>query len=103
MTGAAHFIFPRVLDSIVPRILPGRPRIWTYLSGIAELAISAGLFINILQHLAAIGAVLLFIAVFPANIQMAYDWRNRRSPYKEIAFARLPLQFLLIFWAFSLI
>ena len=42
-TGIAHFIFPKSLDSIVPSFLPGSPRTWTYLSGVAELAIALAL------------------------------------------------------------
>ena len=43
LTGTAHFIFPKALDSIVPQFLPGTARTWTYLSGIAELVIAIGL------------------------------------------------------------
>lgn len=39
--GGSHFAAPRVYDAIVPRMLPGGPRMWTYLSGAAELAVAA--------------------------------------------------------------
>ena len=41
-------------------------------------------------------AALLFIAVFPANIQMALDARKQSAQRKAIAYARLPLQLPLI-------
>lgn len=41
--GVGHFVFPAALDSIVPASLPGDPRIYTYLSGVAELLIGAAL------------------------------------------------------------
>ena len=44
--GVGHFIFPSALDSIVPSALPGNPRIYTYLSGIAELMIGASLLLT---------------------------------------------------------
>jgi len=34
--------------------------------------------------------------VFPANVQMAYDWRRARPRKRAIAVGRLPLQGVLI-------
>ena len=102
ITGSAHFFFPKALDSLVPKQLPGKPRTYTYISGLAELAIAIALFTP-LHLIAAWGALLLFIAVFPANIVMAYAWRNKSLPYKIGAYLRLPLQFALFYWAWKLI
>lgn len=41
-------------------------------------------------------AALLFVAVFPANIQMAVDARNQSTQRKAIAYGRLPLQLPMI-------
>ncbi|HZE32713.1 MAG TPA: hypothetical protein VE198_14915 [Actinoallomurus sp.] len=35
--GVTHFLRPRPYDAIVPSRLPGKPRTWTYVSGLAEL------------------------------------------------------------------
>lgn len=40
ITGAGHFIVPGPVDQLVPAFLPGEPRIWTYLSGVAEVVIA---------------------------------------------------------------
>lgn len=40
-TGVLHLAVPKPFDRIVPRSLPGSPRTWTYLSGVAELAVAA--------------------------------------------------------------
>lgn len=111
VAGIAHLIFPKALDAIVPSFLPGDPRLWTYLSGAAEILIGAGLLSPLsmtfagkpLRLLAAYAALALFIAVYPANIKMAIDWRERTMPYPVIAFARLPLQFGLFYWAWAII
>ena len=111
VAGVGHFIFPKVLDDIVPGFLPGNPRFWTYLSGISEIAIGIALLLPLsikigttpLRLLAAYAALLLFIAVYPANIKMAIDWRNRVAPYSLIALVRLPLQFGLFYWAWAII
>ena len=46
-----------------------------------------------------LAAAALFVAVFPANVQMALAWRDRPLPYRAAAWARLPLQVPLIAWA----
>jgi uncharacterized membrane protein len=43
--------------------------------------------------------ITMLIAIFPANIQMAVDWYRKGSPYLWIAVMRLPLQLVLIWWA----
>jgi uncharacterized membrane protein len=44
IAGSAHFLAPAGFDAIIPPILPFEPRLWTYLSGAAELTIGASMF-----------------------------------------------------------
>ncbi|WP_406010796.1 hypothetical protein OG440_35240 [Streptomyces sp. NBC_00637] len=97
--GVAHFAVPRPFDAIVPRTLPGSPRAWTYASGVAELALAAGVALPRTRRTAALAAAGLFVGVFPANVKMAWDWRHRPTPLKTAAVARLPLQVPLVLWA----
>ncbi|ARP73643.1 hypothetical protein LK07_32075 [Streptomyces pluripotens] len=97
--GAAHFTAPRQFDAIVPRALPGSPRTWTYASGIAELALAAGIAAPRTRATAAKAAAAFFVGVFPANVRMAVDWRHRPAPLRTAALARLPLQVPLVLWA----
>jgi uncharacterized membrane protein len=109
--GVGHFIFPSGLDAIVPSALPGDPRIYTYLSGLAEIAIglallspsTAQIFGKSLRLWGAYGALALFIAVYPANINMAFEWSDRPMPEPLIAYLRLPFQFYLFYLAWKLI
>jgi len=99
VAGIAHFTRPKLFDVIVPRVLPGRSRNYTYASGAAELAIS-GLVANPgTRRLGGGLAALLFVAVFPANIQMAIDWRKASVVKRLIAYGRLPFQIPLVLWA----
>lgn len=97
--GVAHFVAPRQFDSIVPRSLPGSPRAWTTASGVAELALAAGLALPATRRTSAHVTALFFAGVFPANVKMAYDWRHRSATGRAIAYGRLPLQVPLILWA----
>ena len=111
LTGIGHFIIPKPLDLIVPEFLPGDPRFWTYLSGIAEIVIGVALLSNSAKAIfgktirwwGAISALTLFIVVYTANIKMAIDWSSREMPDPLIAYARLPLQFPLFYWAWKVI
>lgn len=94
VAGAAHFIMPRSYERIVPGLFDD-PAFWVRWSGVAEIA-CAGLVAHPRTRRA--GALItagLFVAVFPANIKMALDGG---APY-GLAWARLPLQLPLIWWA----
>ncbi|GAA2612194.1 DoxX family protein [Paractinoplanes durhamensis] len=97
--GTLHFVAPKPFDSIVPRQLPGSPRTWTYVSGVAELAVAAAVAYPPTRRAGALAAAALFVGVFPANVKMAVDWRHASPAKRAIAFGRLPLQLPLIAWA----
>ncbi|MFD4263642.1 DoxX family protein [Streptomyces sp. NPDC058534] len=99
--GVAHFAQPRTFDAIVPRSLPGSPRAWTYASGVAELALAAGVALPRTRKAAALTAAAFFVGVFPANAKMAWDWRHRPTPLRAAAYGRLPVQVPLVLWARS--
>jgi uncharacterized membrane protein len=99
--GITHFVLPEFYDRIVPHALPASSRSWTILSGLVELTCAAGLVPARSRRLAATCTALLFVLVFPANIQMAVDWRNRSLLERLAADGRLPLQIPLVWWALS--
>ncbi|MFJ9376418.1 DoxX family protein [Streptomyces sp. NPDC101455] len=99
--GAAHFASPKQFDATIPRALPGSPRAWTYASGVVELALAAGIAAPRTRRTAALAAAGFFVGVFPANVKMALDWRDRPTPQKAAAIGRLPLQVPLVLWARS--
>ena len=95
--GLTHFVKPGFYDPIVPHALPGPARAWTYASGVAEVGVAAAVAVPRTRRRGALLAALLFVAVFPANVQMAVDARGAVA--KSIAYARLPLQVPLVVWA----
>jgi uncharacterized membrane protein len=97
--GATHFLVPKPYDALVPRRLPGKPRTWTYLSGVAELACAAAVAHPRTRKAGALASAGLFAAVFPANVKMARDWRDKPLPMRAVAYGRLPLQAPLVLWA----
>ncbi|ORJ64056.1 DoxX family protein [Mycobacterium simiae] len=94
--GTVHFLAPKPFDAIVPAELPGNQRFYTYASGIAEIAIGALLLPRRTRRSAALAAVLLYVSVFPANINMCRLWWGKSWPMRIVSFARLPLQIPMI-------
>ena len=95
-TGVLHFAKPEHYDAIVPRALPGSARFYTYASGAAELGIAGLLTVTTTRRAGALAAIALYTAVFPANVQMAWDWRHESAFKRVVAFGRLPLQLPMI-------
>ncbi|MHA3704691.1 DoxX family protein [Jatrophihabitans sp. YIM 134969] len=101
VTGTDHFLSPSGFEAIVPRAL-GSPAFWVAASGVAELLVAVGLLVRPTRRLAALAAVVLFVVVFPANVQMALDSGDGTPGWTHVpwvAWARLPLQIPLIVWA----
>jgi uncharacterized membrane protein len=90
--GVLHFAAPKPFDSICPNELPGSPRFYTLASGVAEAATGAMLLAPRTRRLGATAAVALFVAVFPANVNMVRQWWGRGWPARVGTIARLPLQ-----------
>jgi uncharacterized membrane protein len=97
--GIMHFVNPEFFDAIVPPALPGSERLATYLSGVAEVAVGIGIIVQRTRRVALWGAAVLFVAVYPANLYMAWDWRDRELSERLVACVRLPLQIPLIWYA----
>ncbi|MGP5671562.1 DoxX family protein [Brachybacterium alimentarium] len=96
--GILHLAKPAPFDAMVPHALPGEPRTYTYTyaSAVAELGVAGLLAVPCTRRAGGLAATALFVAVYPANLQMAYDWRHAEPRKRAIALARLPLQGVLI-------
>lgn len=99
VAGMAHLAAPKPFDHIVPHVLPGPPRMWTYLSGSALLGVAVTTARPRSRRCGGALAAALFVAVVPANIQMAVDWSDKPMAQRLVAYGRLPLQLPLIWLA----
>jgi uncharacterized membrane protein len=97
--GFLHFVHPAPYLRIMPPYLPWHHTL-LYVSGAAEIAGGVGLLVPGLRRAAGWGLVVLLIAVFPANVYMATNHIQMtvRPMPDWVAWARLPLQALLIGW-----
>ncbi len=98
--GILHFLYTPKYMAIMPPLLPWHREL-VLISGVFEILGGAGLLTPQFRHAAGYGLVLLLIAVFPANVYMAVahvpatGWMGK----PVLQWLRLPLQFVLIWWA----
>ncbi len=100
VAGTGHFIATRIYESIMPDYLPAHYML-VIVSGVAEIAGGIGVLVPATRRAAGWGIILLLIAVMPANIWMVQ--RPERYPAIPLwaLWLRLPLQLLLIWWAWQ--
>jgi uncharacterized membrane protein len=102
VAGLAHFVVPRSYQKIVPRLL-ANPVFWVRWSGVVEIVCAALVAHPRTRRPGALAAAVVFLAVLPANVQMALDGGIPGASFPlgsaAVAWARLPLQVPLIWWA----
>lgn len=97
--GVNHFRNPDFYLPMMPTYLPWHPPL-VYLSGFFEIVFGLMLIFPKLTRIAAWGLILLLIAIFPANIYMAQHAELFPWTTQTFLWIRLPLQLVLIAWAY---
>lgn len=99
--GISHFRSPKFFLKMTPKWVPFPEKV-NILVGIIEIVLGLSLFFEATRSLAAIGIIALLIAVFPANF---YHFQEAKKEGKLVipTFIRLPMQLVLIWWAFSFV
>ncbi|MEM6967535.1 MAG: DoxX family protein [Bacteroidota bacterium] len=98
--GYSHFSKARFFYKITPPLLKPWKKQINVIVGVAEILGGVGLLIPQTRSIAAIGIILLLIAVFPANIYMLTSQGAGMKIKMWMLWLRLPIQFVLIYWAY---
>lgn len=101
VAGCLHFKVPQAYVKMMPAFLPAHLPL-VYVSGVAEILCGLGLLLPQTRVLSAWALIALLIAVFPANVNMAvhHIGIGDRPPVPWMLWARLPVQGVLIAWAY---
>ena len=99
--GIDHFINPDFYLSIMPPAFPLHAEA-VYISGVFEILGGICVLIPSLRKLAGWGLIALLVSVYPANIYMAINPEAFPEISIGLLYFRLPLQFLFIYWAYSI-
>lgn len=71
------------------------------ITGCFEILFALLLLHSSTRRIGAWGIIVLLIAVYPANIQMTIDYYRENNPLLWLSILRLPLQFVLMWWAYG--
>lgn len=99
VAGVNHFVNPDFYVQIMPPYLPAHLEL-VYLSGALEIVGGVAVLVPGMRGAAGWGLVLLLVAIFPANLHMALNPDLFPGLSSAALYARLPLQALLIAWAY---
>ena len=102
-TAMGHFMFTKGMTMMMPVIIPFK-KTFVYITGIAEMLLGISLLIPGFRLTAAIGLIIMFIVMLPANIRASKTHLNLETggydgPGPNYLWFRIPLQILFIAWA----
>jgi uncharacterized membrane protein len=98
--GLMHFIKPKVYLRIMPRYLPNH-RALVLWSGIAEVFLGAVLLFRPTKNFAIYGIIAMLLIFLLVHVYMLTGEKQAAGIPRWILVLRIPLQFALMFWAFS--
>ena len=99
IAGIFHFLKPRAYLRIMPRYLP-KPKLLVYLSGGAEILLGLGLLLPETKTIAIYAIILMLVIFLLVHFYMLSSKKAGAGIPVWALILRLPLQFVLIWWAY---
>jgi uncharacterized membrane protein len=99
LAGANHFFNTHFYEAIMP-VYIGFHMPLIYISGVFEIILGLLLIPHYTRKIAAILIVIMLTVFLWLHIQMLVDYWKSNDKHLWIAIVRLPLQFILIWWAY---
>ncbi|HEY5319163.1 MAG TPA: DoxX-like family protein [Solirubrobacteraceae bacterium] len=103
VAGILHFVIPDKYESIVPDYFPEQ-RALVYASGVAEIIGGVGMLNRRTRRLASWLNIATLLGVSPVHVDMVVhseDWEDKVPGGRAGLLARIPLQGVLIAWAWA--
>ena len=98
LAGLMHFLKPKMYLRIMPRYLPAHKSL-VLLSGLAEILLGVGLMFPETKDLSIYGIILMLIVFLLVHFYMLSSEKAGAGVPRWALLARIPLQFVLIWWA----
>ena len=99
VAGINHFRVPKLYLKIIPPYIPNASLV-NKVSGFLEVLFGIMLLFKSLAPMAAVGIMILLIGIFATHFLMLQNEKASLRLPKWILILRIPVQFLLIYWAF---
>jgi uncharacterized membrane protein len=100
LAGIMHFIRPKMYLRIMPRYLPNH-KLLVFLSGLTEISLGVGLCLEQTRNLSIYGIMLMLVVFLPVHFYMLSSKKAAAGIPQWILILRIPLQFVLMYWAYS--
>lgn len=97
--GINHFRVPKLYYKIIPPFFQDK-KFFNEMAGFLEIAFGVLLFFPDLYNLGCWALIVLLILIFPANIYMYTNPQASLGLPKWLLLLRLPIQIVLILWAY---
>lgn len=96
--GINHFIKPEFYEKMMPFYIPFH-LFFIYFSGVCEIVFALLLFLSKTRKASAWLIVAMLVVFFVIHIQMLIDSLDNDDVMFWVAIIRIPIQFVLIWWA----
>ncbi len=100
LAGAYHFINPAFYEVILPGYIPFHT-ILIYAGGFCEILFGILLIPKSTRQVAAYFIIAMLIVYLWLHVQMLIDYWRDGDRYLWLAVIRIPMQFILIWWAYT--
>ena len=100
IAGLMHFIKPKIYLRIMPNYLPNHTLL-VYLSGVIEIALGVGICLPQFHNFALCVIIGMLLAFLLVHIYMLKNKKASEDIPKWFVVLRIPLQFILMYWAYS--
>ncbi|MGI9525667.1 MAG: DoxX family protein [Weeksellaceae bacterium] len=87
------------------RVMPAaftQPKLWVYISGLCEILLGLGLLYEPTREIAVWGIITMLIMFMWVHFDMLNPNFKTKIP-RWVLWLRLPLQYVLMYWAYSVI
>lgn len=98
--GIMHFIRPKMYLRIMPRYLPNHKSL-VILSGLSEIILGLGLCFEVSKPFAIYGIIAMLMVFLMVHFYMLSSEKAGAGIPKWILILRIPLQFVLMYWAYT--
>ena len=98
LAGIMHFVKPKMYMRIMPRYLPAHKQL-VLLSGLAEILLGIGLLSTSTRNASVYGIVIMLLIFLLVHFYMLSSKKAAAGISRWILIARIPLQFVLVWWA----
>lgn len=99
VAGVMHFVKPKMYIAIIPKYFP-RKKLLNIFVGLAELVIAFGLLFQSTRNFAIYSLIIMLSIFMTVHLDMLNGKKKSKGIPRWILILRIPLQFLLIWWAY---